>query len=728
VTDPQGPKGANESDSSRDDIDAILETYHSATLWEMARAAGLEVTDSRGKRLRKAELLPRIRAEFFTKKRVLSSVRRLDERERAVLDRLLLRGGTAATRSLKREAVRARLATSADKPKPGDPYEYYNRAPYAQGYSGHPERPRSRVFEDVVARLTHRGLVFSQRIPMATGGTPYKAQFHPGATLFVPHVVQQYLSEPEPVPLNAPDWQPEQVQIADPGLLLRDLYLYWDHARRNDVTLLKSGLVGKRGLKAINDVLLVPDPLLQGAKREDQAPRLFLLRRLLEQLDLVRGHRGQLQMTGESPDHIPAFWSWPLVNQLKACLESWFRLGAIGAWEKEAAQYSPRYRHARETVCATLQKLETGIWLEPEDLLERLQDHDSDFLFAERSKVESYRGSWYYSHSGSNYYGSTRDLLRAFDEYEGRFLATWITGFLHQLGIVDVGRKGETWQAFRLTEIGRAVLDAEDTQPSDRLAEEGQGKLVIQPNFQIVAMGPVGLDCLARLDLIADRKRADRGAFEYHITRDSIYRAHKLGMEVDEVIHFLEEATGVTLPQNIRRSLQEWGAQHERIVFRSGVSLLQAADADFLTKLLDDSRVSRYLDRQVSSEVALLNSGHERSVVAELVSQGILPAVSNCEPDSADDSVVVDEDGTIRPVQAVPSLYLRGRLSRMAEERTGGLWKLTAASISQAGGSKKAVLHLLVELRRLSREALPSGLVLSSANRMPLTSSANIPI
>jgi YHS domain-containing protein len=357
-----------------------------------------------------------------------------------------------------------------------------------------------------------------------------------------------------------------------------------------------------------------------------------------------------------------------------------------------------------------LQTLQTGVWFEPEDLWERVQDRDADFLFAERSKVESYRGSWYYSYSGSHYYGSTRELIRAFDEYESSFLASCVTGFLHHLGVVDVGLKKAAWQAFRLTEIGEAVLGARDIQPPDRPAKEDLGKLVIQPNFQLVAMGPVGLDCLARLDLVADRERADRGAFEYRLSRDSIYRAHKLGMEVNEVIHFLEEASGISLPQNIRRSLQEWGAQHERIIFRSGVSLLQAADAGLLAGLLDDSRASGYLDRKVSPAVALLKSGQERNLVAELVSQGVFPVVSGSEPESADDSVVVDEDGSIRPAQTVPSLYLSGRLSRMAEERAGGFWKLTPASVNKAGGSKDRVLRLLDELGRLGRGALPSEL------------------
>lgn len=74
-----------------DEIGYILETYHSATLSEMANAAGLDVSVGKRK-LPKEDLLDKIRGEFFTQARVMASLAKLDARERAVLDRLLLHG------------------------------------------------------------------------------------------------------------------------------------------------------------------------------------------------------------------------------------------------------------------------------------------------------------------------------------------------------------------------------------------------------------------------------------------------------------------------------------------------------------------------------------------------------------------------------------------------------------------------------------------------------------
>lgn len=93
--------------------------------------------------------------------------------------------------------------------------------------------------------------------------------------------------------------------------------------------------------------------------------------------------------------------------------------------------------------------------------------------------------------------------------------------------------------------------------------------------------------------------------------------------------------------------------------------------------------------------------------------QGLFPAVSGAQPQSADRSVTLQEDGTVRAIHAVPSLHLRGRISRLADE-TGkdGEWRLTPASVRRAGGSKDRVLGILQELDRLQRGVeLPEELV-----------------
>lgn len=703
------------------EIDTILETYHFSTLWAMAHAAGLKVYNQRGKKMRKVALVRLMRAEFFNEARVRASWEQLNERERAIVNRLLLRKGSASVKSFQREIVRARLA------KPGGGGGHYSRVSYADGDTGSPNHPNSRAFADVIARLTYHGLVFSR----FSGHAPFKIQFHPADILYIPELVRRYLPEPKPIQERDSGWQPAHVQSGDPVPLLRDLYLYWDTVRRNEVSLIQSGLVGKRWLKKINQQLIEPDATLQEARRENETDRLYLLRRFLEALNLVHSDYTHLRPTSKDALHIPEFWAWGLAEQLSACLQVWLQLAGWSELEGKAARYYPRYAQARQSVWEALKTLPPNVWFEPVELLERVQEQNTDFLFSEHSKIANHRSNWYYSYSDAYFYGNTQDLLEALEQFEDTFVKRCLDGLLCQLGVIELGRDQEAppddaWQVFRLTPLGAAALGAESpsgakspsgTKPpcsgtkSSWKPQDGQGKLVIQPNFQLLAIGPVSLAVLAQLDLFAQRESVDLGAFQYRLARESVYQAQQQGMSVSDVITFLEQTSDTALPQNVRRSLDEWAAHHERIVFRTGVSLLQAADSELLASLLDTPPVAKHLARKVTPNVVLIKKRRRKQLLSALVEQGLFPATSEAQAQDLAQSVVIHADGSIRPLHAVPSLHLGGRLSRLAEETADGNWQLTPASVQQASGDKNKVRQLLHELRELQRGPFPASLV-----------------
>ena len=218
----------------------------------------------------------KLQREYFTKERVLASLGRLSEQERTALDRLMLRGDTVPTRSLRRELIRVGLATEA--PEPERTGYHYSRVSYAGGYVGQPHRPDSTVFENIIACLTYHGLVFSQGSSANAVGAAYKLQYHPAATLFIPPEIRRYLPDPDPLEATLADWQPARVYASTPDLFLRGLYLYWDFVRQNEVSLLKTGYVAKRTLKTINSLLLSSDPRLGEARCEDDTAHIYLLR------------------------------------------------------------------------------------------------------------------------------------------------------------------------------------------------------------------------------------------------------------------------------------------------------------------------------------------------------------------------------------------------------------------------------------------------------------------
>ncbi len=428
---------------------------------------------------------------------------------------------------------------------------------------------------------------------------------------------------------------------------------------------------------------------------------------LLEGLGLIEAEVGGLRPAGGNPLHVHPFWDSGQPEQIRACLQAWRSLSNVGEMTDDSCKCHPDLPRGRQAVLATLQALPAGEWIEPEELLAQVQTNDTLFLFPLRDEVAQHRYGWYYS-SDHQLYGAPAALLQAMEKGEGEFLRRLLTGIPFELGLLELGYEGEALCGARLSAAGRAALG----QAAVTESPENGARLVVQPNFQLLALGPVRLSLLARLDLFAQREQADVGAFVYHLSRESVYRAQQLGMNVPEIIRFIEEASSTELPQNVRRSLEEWGAHHERIVFRRGVSLLQAADAGTMEKLTADPRTGPAIARTVSPTLALVRPHGEVSLLSALLDRGLLPAMSGAQPEDADRSAVLDGAGTIRSVHAVPSLHLAGRLARWAEERVPNReWQLTPESVRRAGGSREAVLVLLEELGRLVRGELPEELV-----------------
>jgi hypothetical protein len=284
--------------------------------------------------------------------------------------------------------------------------------------------------------------------------------------------------------------------------------------------------------------------------------------------------------------------------------------------------------------------------------------------------------------------------------------------------------RDKQWTLVRLTPLGlhvvtaalglgaqAAPVQAAEAGASYVTAGDDQGRVVVQPNFQVLAMGPVSTHILARLELCASRTKAGAHVFEYALTRESVYQAQQADFTVDAVIGFLEEASAASLPQNVLRSLQEWGAHHDRIVFRTGVSLLQAVDADALARLVADPIVNKHLARTIGPAVTLVAKGTEADLLAVLRQRGVLPAMADADPKRTDNDVTIQPDGAIVPVHAVPSLFLTGRLARVAEQDAEGTWRITTTSVNKGGGGRSATLVLLGELEKLNRGVLPDSLV-----------------
>ncbi len=704
----------------------LLDAYNVQTLFSLALATG--ILPPKSKKPPKANLLVLLQEQLFEAKRVEAAWAKLNKREKDVLNRLLLHNGPVRTSAFRRELVRTGLVTLPPESKTPQTnmYGYYQRAGpnyTSDDYLGDPERTNSTIFQDVIARLTQQGLLFS-RVVGDKVDVVSKLTFHPADELVIPDQLRRCLPKPTPVFLDQAAWQPARVEQGAPQQLLRELYLYWDFVRRNEVALLQNGYVGKRLWRGLGQALLSPEPRLENANNEAETGRLYWLRLLLQGLNLLAARAGKLVITAPDLTTVPPFWTDTETAQVIAVVRAWTSLTVSPDPDPDADSYYPQYGNARRLLFKTLRSRAVNDWLTVDDLMDSLAAQDENFLFADRTQVESRRSSGYYYNN--RFSGTPAQLLKLFSAAEGRFVRNTIQEMLLRLGLAEVGYATATekeWSGVRLTALGQQALAAlDDGKPGKRTKQEApaddsaappaSGRVVVQPNFQILALGPVALATLAKLDLFAERRKADLSVFEYHLSRESVYRGKQAGLHVDEVIAFLQTVSGAPLPQNLARSLNEWGAHHQRIVFRSGVSLLQAADeATLTTLLLDEATVGEQVARVLAPGVALVRKGAEPALLRALLDCDRLPAISSDKPESADHSVEIDAKGVITPIHAVPSLHLRGRLARLAEEDANGHWRLTPATVRKAGGSRKKVLALIEELTKLQRGELPAALV-----------------
>ncbi|MEM7119330.1 MAG: protein kinase, partial [Chloroflexota bacterium] len=269
------------------DVYTLLDSYNANTLWTIARHTKLP--SIKKTKPKKVVLIKIMQEELFEPARIKASYAQLSKVEADVLNRVQLHGGQVQTRLFQRELVRALVATKAPPPPKRGKNSHWYRAPEVYGQAvdhvGSETPSDSTIFEDILARLTAHGLLFSRDKQVASGETSYKFQLHPGATVFIPSKVLQQLPEPTPLPERLAAWEPAQTREGTPDAFLRNLYLYWDAVRRDPPAVLKSGLVGKRGLKQLNGVLLTPDPSLKQAGlardiHEDNYYRMGTARRL----------------------------------------------------------------------------------------------------------------------------------------------------------------------------------------------------------------------------------------------------------------------------------------------------------------------------------------------------------------------------------------------------------------------------------------------------------------
>jgi hypothetical protein len=618
--------------------------------------------------------------------------------QRALAEAILRRGNRASLRTLREDLDRQGIIDKSRSPAA----DSYGRVKAAD-----PNTRTSRRFEDLLAGLMLRGLVFAagpaeNPYPDSPGFEPPKIDFdHLPPAVLVPEAVRRHLPA---VPLLAGPQNLRPVAAA-PALagsartFQRDLYLYWSYVRDHTVYVTQKDEVQKTDLKKLNATLLVRETLGKGEGELDHL-RLRFLRQMLIALNLLTfNDSSSLAPLPGAAD----FFALTPAARVQRTFEVWRQTDAFNELllvlctmprevrparpEQGLLMAHPLVVQARQTVLRALAVVcapnAAEAWLPLEGLCAWLREDDYEFLLARSARrigLNTYAPAPPYS-AGANPLGvefpGVRTEAEGWDQIEANFIRGVVTGPLSWLGLVDLGAvlqndatgtvksngaaQPAPADAFCLTPMGRWLLGLG---PRPEIPDGG-GRVIVQPNLHIVALDPVNDALLVALDAFAERLNAER-AVEYRLTRASVYAGQQAGWSAERIRAFLSEHTGADLPGNVARTLEEWQAQHERIVLRPAVTLAHGPAAVF-DALAANPAAADLLAARPLPEVILLK---DHTAVADLVSvlreRGLLPLVA-ATPAVPPNSIQADETGTLRFATPRPSLYLHGHLAAFAD-------------------------------------------------------------
>lgn len=597
----------------------------------------------------------------------------LGQAERALLGLLLKNGGVGTQRTVTLPLMKAGLV-------------------YIEGQEATSDRPRLR---DVVVNLMHKGLLLNLD---DLSGMSSRRTFEPFDKIGIAPEVssalpRNLLTLPAPTAVVQTVTPPARVESQDLELCLRQLFFLWAELRREPVKLLKSGGIGKRDVRRIAKSLLLNE--------ERDAERLLWMVTILQALNVLKNTAETL--TAADTDAVKLFWDASPRAQLATLLQSYANvqydldldLSAIAQYTYYASVQTRPAKEIRGQALALLKEIAEAQWFPFPLFVAFLNEGRSGSLvmadFAINSLYANLR--WYAV--------GRRDDLTAGLTVLDQQAALSVLKELQAFGVVELGyaATGEVPVALQLTPLARAHFA---NQPF--AAAEKSGQVILQPDFQILAIGPVALHILANLERFATREKFAESVVAYRITREGTYQALQRGESPQTIRIFLEEATGQPVPQNVIRTLEEWGEQYERIVIRRDITVLQTDDPALLDRLLNDKTTGRLLHR-LDAQTAWLRAKDTAKLESHLQQQEMLPAYSQGPEADLPHSLRWEQD-TLRPRHPLPSLYVTGTLRRIAAQN-GGHWELTRQSVRAAVAAGMDIPAIIALLEQMTGAPLP---------------------
>jgi len=670
------------------------------------------------------ETILELASHLFNPTSITALLQELGEFETTILRELVTCGGRANSRDLAFYLTCAGLLTPSKKggPVAFDPLQTSLPNTPLQPPQYPPAHAHG-VFEMAVRHLLALGLVFWGRQTNFVGRDYSNGTLD--GVLIAPIAVRAVVQQEWQLDANLAT-EGQSTDIGDAARTLqRALYLYWSltASMRDGLPLVNNGLLVRSALRH-----MVEHMPIQGQKDqvriESDFPFLLFIRLLLMKLGLLQERNHVLYAVSAE-----AFFSLPLVERARHCYHLyldtplWNEMLYLSEVNLRPgpAPLDPAHEevvHARQAVAERLRYEQTGVWRDLAAFIAHTKLYVPYLLFPRQFGSRAERYSY-----GSNPYGWDFRLRRGWLTHregwhmiEGGFIRTVVGGPLHWLGLLELDRE-ENPSAFRLSPGARVIMSSAPLETS----QETWGRLIVQPNFELVALAPVSEALLVKLDRFADRIRLEHIA-QYRLTKSSVTRALPYGLHAQEILKVLEHAAGSEIPQNVHYSLVEWERQARRIELWSNATLLEVDDEALLDTLFADGEARTLLRRRVAPRIAEVAPRDLPAVQKLLWQRSYLPALSSVaahetalesSPTSREPQWQLDDDGLLQPCYAVPNLYLVAEVERFCErDEATSRYKITAASVHQALEHGITFEYIMRFLQQYCDGGIPAALLI----------------
>lgn len=200
-------------------------------------------------------------------------------------------------------------------------------------------------------------------------------------------------------------------------------------------------------------------------------------------------------------------------------------------------------------------------------------------------------------------------------------LAQWLRERIYLLGLVDLGFRGDTICALRLTPLGSRALGGKAPVDAACLNER---PLIVNPDFEILLFLHEGdtYDLITKIDRFAERMSSD-SVYRYKVTEPSIEKAVAEGVDVAEILRVLSENARGAIPQNVVYSIKEWAGK-VRFVTARKVTVLRGRNREIMDRVLKGLSHQHILCERLSPTAIMIESDIELATLcADLARDGV---------------------------------------------------------------------------------------------------------